>query len=136
MDAHREATLARQVSEMARTLGYETTMEPSRTFREKLRRVGRGTSQRMPNCRPDLILEKSGKSVIVEIKAGPVLLGGVIQTKKCAESFDAPAILCVPDESFRRIPGSVRDFARQSRVGLCPISRFGSALEDAIRLMR
>ena len=135
MDTHRGATLARQVSDVARSLGYEPTMEPSRTIREKLWQVGRGTSQRMANCRPDLILEKAGKSVIVEIKAGPVLLGGVIQTKKCGESFDAPAILCVPDESFQRIPGSVKDFARQSKVGLCPISRFRSALEDAMRQM-
>lgn len=136
MEAHRGATLARQVSEVARSLGYETTMEPSRTLRERLWGVGRGTSQRMSNCRPDLILEKAGKSVIVEIKAGPVLLGGVIQMKKCGESFDAPAILCVPDESFHRIPGSVRDFAKQSKVGLCPISRFGYALEDAMRQVR
>lgn len=136
MDAHRETTLAKQVSEVARTLGFKTTLEPSQTLREKLWRVGRSTPQRMDNCRPDLILEKSGKSVIVEIKAGPVLLGGVIQTKKCAESFDSPAILCVPDESFHRIPGSVRDFARESKVGLCSISGFRHALNNAMQLMR
>ena len=133
MEAHRGATLTRQVSEIARKLGYETTLEPPQTMRGRLRRVRRGASQRENDYRPDLLVEKPGKSVIVEIKAGPVLLGGVIQTKKYSESFEAPAILCVPDESFHRIPGSVIEFAEQSKVRLCPISEFRDTLEDAMR---
>ena len=133
MEDHRGSTLTRQVSQMARNLGYETTMEPSRTIRGKLRRVRRGASQRENECQPDLLVEKLGKSVIVEIKAGPVLLGGVIQTKKCSDHFEVPAILCVPDESFGRIPRSVKDFAKQTKVHLCPISGFNDALKDAMR---
>lgn len=133
MVSHQGTDLVHRVSEVAKNLGYDTIMEPSASSRRSFWKIRRGAAHGIANCRPDILIEGGDKSVVVEVKAGPVLLGGVIQARKCSERFNTPAILCVPDESFNRIPGSVKDFAKQSNVRLCSFSGFGSALETLMR---
>ena len=69
------------------------------------------------------------KVVLVEAKSYPVLLGSVIQTKHYADYFGAPAILCVPDDAFQKIPASVREWADANDIVLSPIGEIGNKLK-------
>ena len=121
-----------QVAEVVRELGYKTTIEPSRIPNLKFWPDGLISLVRGPKYRPDILVESGDEFVIVEVKARTVLLGSVIRAREYGDYFGTPVILCVPDDAFLKIPGSVRDFAQRATVRLCPLSEIGDALKELL----
>lgn len=83
--------------------------------------------------RPDMVVGHGGKVALVEAKAYPVLLGSVIQARHYADYFEAPAIICVPDDAFQKIPNSVREWAEANSIVLSPIGEIGDNLNKLLR---
>ena len=121
-----------QVADAVREMGYKATTEPSRMPNLKFWPNGLMSWVRGPKYRPDIIVEDGNQLVIIETKARTVLLGSVIRARELGDYFGAPVILCVPDDSFSKIPGSVRDFADRANVRLCPLSQVGDALKELL----
>ena len=76
-----------------------------------------------------MLVENGEKAVLVEAKAHPVLLGSVIQMRHYADYFEAPAIICVPDDAYLKIPLSVREWAEASGITLAPIGEISTKLK-------
>lgn len=87
---------------------------------------------RAPEPMPDFLVSRGEKSAAVEVKAYTPLLGAVSQTREYADHFSSQAVLCVPDDSFERIPGSVHDYADHLKVHLCRVSDIGETLKDLL----
>ena len=131
MDQTTGAEFERRVLETIEQLNYDVSIEP-------LERAQHGTLQnrisswlmkpRHSMPRPDIMVEHGDKVVLVEVKAYPVLLGPVIQARHYADYFEAPAIICVPDEAFQQIPDSVREWAGANGVVLSPFGEIGDNL--------
>lgn len=121
-----------RVADAARRAGYRVTLEPSRIPNQRSWADGLVSLIRGPKFRPDILVEDDRSFVLVEVKSDPVLLGGVIRAKEYGDYFDASVVLCVPDESYDRIPGSVREFAVRANVRLCPLSEVGDALKELL----
>ena len=81
---------------------------------------------------PDFLVNHGQKSAAVEVKATTPLLGAVSQTREYADHFASEALLCVSDDSFERIPGSVREYADRLKVRLCRVSNIGETLKDLL----
>ena len=124
-----EISFIPQVAEVISQLGYKLTLEPSRIPNRRLWRDDPVSLVRGLRYRPDILVEHGGKFVIVEVKTRPVLLGGVIQARQYADYFGATVIICVPDDVFSEIPGSVRAFANDQGIRLCPLAEIGEALK-------
>ena len=72
------------------------------------------------------------KVVLVEIKAYPILLGPVIQARHYADYFEAPVIICVPDDAFEEIPESVRDWAEANDIVVSAIKDIADKLRQLL----
>ena len=123
-----------QVADSIRELGYAVTLEPSRIPKRSLWQDAPASLFRGLRYRPDLLVECDDKFLIVEVKTRPVLLGGVMQAREYSEYFNAPVILCVPDDVFHEIPGSVMGFASDSSIGICGISQIGDSIKKQFGL--
>ena len=77
---------------------------------------------------PDMLVTRGTKTALVEVKAYPILLGSVIQARHYSDYFDAPAIICVPDDAFQKIPVSVREWAEANSIVLSSIGELGDNL--------
>ena len=120
------------VAEGLRELGYKATQEPTRipnrsAWRDNLSTLVGGT-----RYRPDILVENGDKFALVETKTKPVLTGSVIQAQRYAEHFDAKVVLCVPDDVFPQTPKSVKNFAQDNGIRLCPQSEVGTALREIL----
>lgn len=82
--------------------------------------------------RPDMLVARGEKVVLVEAKPYPILLGSVIQAKHYADYFDAPVIICVPDDAFQKIPDSVGEWAAENDIVLSPIKEIGDKLKTLL----
>ena len=78
---------------------------------------------------PDILVSHGKKYAVVEAKPYPVLLGPIIQARHYADYFEAPAIVCVPDDAFPEIPESVGELAELNDIVLCPIGEIGDRLK-------
>ena len=121
-----------RVSAIIHGLGYEAVQEPSRLYHRGFWRASLDSLARRNVPRPDILISNAGKSVVLEIKTGNVLLGGVMQVVSSADAFDAAGVLCVPDDDFRDIPGSVRRYAKHSDVSICSLSGLGDVLTSLL----
>ena len=121
-----------QVEENIRELGYKLTREPSRVPDRRLWQNDPASLIRGLKYRPDILVEHGKKFAIVEVKTRPVLLGGVIQARQYADYFGAAVIICVPDDVFPEIPGSVKKFAEEQDIRLCQLDKVGNALKDLL----
>ena len=99
-----------------------------------LKPVRRFFWRRMPERQavPDFLVNHGQKSAAVEVKAITPLLGAVSQTREYADHFASEAVLCVSDDSFERIPGSVREYADRLKVRLCRVSEIGETLKELL----
>lgn len=118
-----------QVADAIRELGYAVTREPSRIPKRSLWQDAPASLFRGLKYRPDLLVECDDEFLVVEVKTRPVLLGGVIQAREYSKYFNAPVILCVPDDVFREIPDSVMSFASDSAIDICGISEIGGSIK-------
>ena len=82
---------------------------------------------------PDMAVAEGDRIILVEAKAYPILLGPVIQAGHYAEYYDAPMIICVPDEVFPQIPESVREWAEDSGIAISPIGEIGDRLKALLK---
>ena len=121
-----------RVVQAIRARGYKLSREPSRIPNRRSWRDNPASLVRGLRYRPDILVERGGKFAIVEIKTRPVLLGGVIQARQYANYFGAAVIICVPDDVFPQIPRSVRAFAKDRRIRLCPLAEIGHVLRDLL----
>ena len=121
-----------QVEDIIRESGYKLTREPSRVPSRRLWQDDPASLVRGLRFRPDILVEHGKKIAIVEVKTRPVLLGGVIQARQYADYFGAAVILCVPDDVFPEIPKSVKTFAEEQAIRLCPLADVGNTLKDLL----
>lgn len=127
-----ELSFIARVTEAIRALGYNLTREPTRIPNRGFWRDDPASLVRGLRYRPDILVEREGSFVIVEIKTRPVLLGGIMQASRYAKYFGAAVIVCMPDDVFRKVPGSVRAFAADRRIRLCPLAEIGKALRELL----
>ena len=132
MTQNLEINFITRVTEAIRALGYNVTREPSRIPNRGFWRDDPASLVRGLRYRPDILVERGESFVIVEVKTRPVLLGGVMQASQYADYFGAAVIVCMPDDVFREIPGSVRAFAADRRIRLCPLAEIGETLRDLL----
>ena len=121
-----------RVAEAIKQLDYKVTTEPLQrrgrtTWQDRISSWLLKPSHSLPG--PDMLVVHGGKVALVEAKAYPVLLGSVIQARHYADYFEAPAIICVPDDAFQKIPDSVREWAEANEIVLSPIRELGDKLE-------
>ena len=128
----REMEFILRVAEAIRALGYNLTQDPSRLPNRSFWRDDPASLVRGLKYRPDILVERSNKFVIVEVKTHPVLLGGVMQARQYADYFGVAVIVCVPDDMFPEIPRSVQGLANDRHIRLCPLARIGDALRDVL----
>ncbi len=127
MTAMSQAEVVERAIEAAELHGFRAEApRPKRTRRLFWQR----TPEREPT--PDFLVSHGEKSAAVEVKAYTPLLGAVSQTREYADHFSSQAVLCVPDDSFEQIPGSVREYADRVNVRLCSVSKIGETLKDLL----
>ena len=125
----------RQVVDAIKQLDYKVTLEPEGRPDQTtwLDRISAWWSK--PSSSPfvpDMMVAHGNKLAVVEAKAYPVLLGPVIQARHYADYFEAPAIICVPDDAFPKIPKSVCEWAELNEVVLTPIAEIGDTLRTLL----
>ena len=122
----------RQVADAITRLDYKVIVQPSSKpgHTTWLDRISSWLpkSYRFPYT-PDMLVAHGKKYAVVEAKPYPILLGPIIQAKHYADYFEAPAVVCVPDEAFPEIPESVGEWAELNNIALCPIGEIGDTLE-------
>ena len=123
-----------QVADAIEELGYAVTREPSRIPNRSLWQDAPASLFRGLRYRPDLLVERDDKFLIVEVKTRPILLGGVMQAREYSKYFDAPVILCVPDDVLSETPNSVMSFASDNAISICGISDIGDSIENRLVL--
>ena len=124
-----------QVEEAIRGLNYKVTTDPIRPpgtsawqeWQDKFLSL-LGTRPSMPGM-PSMAVMQDGKVVLVEPKSYPILLGPIIQAHHYSEYYQAPVIICVPDDAFPQIPDSVREWAEGNDIELTPIGLIGVTLQ-------
>lgn len=136
MSQYAEIEFERRVAETIEQLDYKVTTEPMqrsghRTWQDRISSWFMAPSHSLPG--PDMSVADGEKVALVEAKAYPILLGPVIQARRYADYFEAPVIICVPDDAFQQIPYSVRDWAEANAVIVSPIGEIGASLKKALR---
>ena len=123
--------VADQVVKVASGLGpgYEATTEPdSPPFRIFGWFRGR-------EFKPDVIVKRHNKSVIVVARSSPAIMYDVFLTNEARQKFDGKdirALICVADSAFPRVRKSSKDYAKDLNVQLCPLSEVGDALKELL----
>lgn len=123
-----EADVVTRAMEAADQLGYSAL---KKHFINPKRHVF-GFGKREPMRVADVLVQHGEKSAVIEVKTNTPLLGAVSQTLAYGNHFNAQPILCVPDVSFEKIPGSVREYADRVSVRLCPVSEIEETLKDLL----
>ena len=124
------------MAEAIKGLNFDVTTNPPhrlepRTWGDRISSWLKEPTHSLP--RPDLLVEHDGKVALVEVKAYPVLLGSVIQARHYADYYGAPIMICVPDDAFDQIPGSVRESAETNAVILSPIRELDDNLKSLLQ---
>ena len=125
------ASVTEQVADIARKLGYQVTVNPTRVPHWKPWRDGVTSLFRSEKFKPELLVEHQGKFAVVVIRAR-VILFGIIETRRMADQAKAGAILCLPDEGFAQVRKSGLEAAEEIDVRLCPLSEVEAALREML----
>ena len=126
-----EKLVTDQVSQAVRNLGYKTTSEA-----ESSRSSSRAFHWlRDRGFRPDIFVEGPRRGVIVETKIRPVMMYDVFQMyeARTRSGEDMGALICVPDSEFGRITESVKSYAEELGVYLCPVSEVSDAMSKLLK---
>ena len=121
-----------RVAETIKRLNYRVTTDPLQSSEHSTwqDRISSWLTKPPPDLHgPDMLVANGEKVVLVEAKAFPVLLGSVIQVRHYADYFGAPAVICVPDDAYQKIPRSVQEWAEASGITLSPIGEIGDRLK-------
>lgn len=124
-------SVTEQVADIARELGYQVSVRPTRVPHWKPWRDGVTSLFRGEKFNPELLVEHRGKFAVVVIRAR-VLFHAIIQTRRMADQARAEALLCLPDKGFAEVPGSGWEVAEKINVRLCPLSAVGETLREML----
>ena len=127
-----ETQMTARILEVARELGFRATREPAVSYERSLKRRLLGRRLRHTTMRPDLLIEHEGRLVVVEVKRGQVLPGGVEQVLDYAGALDAKGLICVPDAVIPNIARSVVRYANSTDIRICSISEVEDVLRDLL----
>ena len=122
----------RQVADAIKQLDYKVTIEPwerpdHRTWLDRV--YSWLPKPKGSPYTPDILVTHGNKYAVVEAKGYPILVAPVIQARHYADYFEAPAIICVPDDAFPEIPESVGELAELNDIVLCPFGEIGDRLK-------
>ena len=127
-----EALFISKLADLLRGLGYDATEKPDRMpNRSAWKDTWDALLGEKPR-RPDILVERDGKFIVVEAKARRVLTASVVLARQRADSFGTDVVLCVPDEFLPEIPLSVKVFAENNDVALCSESEIGRTLRKVL----
>ena len=131
-----EAKFAHRVADAIKQLDYKVTVEPwpqpqHPTWIDRISSWLPKPS-RSPLV-PDMLVAYGKKKALVEAKPYPVLLAPIVQARHYSDYFGAPAIICVPDDAFPKIPESVCEWADLNNVVLAPFGKIGDELGMLLR---
>ena len=121
-----EKSMVNQVAEIAMSNGFKAKIEPERSL---FQLFGWFSDRRF---NPNMTVRNGDRVVAVVVMLHTVLLYDVYLTSQTAGKNDIGTILCIPDDSFRHVPGSVHEYAGQMDVRLCPLSQVGDALKELL----
>ena len=125
--ATRERTQVQALTEIL-LAGYQVRYIPSCTH-------GKGLLHRLFACRthefrPDIRVEKDGRSVAVNIKA-VVLMWAVNEAIQNKKYVTLGSIICIPTDSEQEIPGSVLEYAAQNDIQICKVDKLNQTISGA-----
>ena len=127
-----EIEMTTKIFEVAQELGFDATRTPAISNNRGLKQWLSGGRQRTRTMRPDLVVEHEGRVVVVEVKRGQVLPGGVEQVLDYVDALDAVGVLCVPDAVFPNIAQSVAQYADSAHIRICSFSEIGEVLRNLL----
>ena len=78
----------------------------------------KGFSQRF-RWKPDFIIEKAGKHVVIEVKSHTAMMSDVSMVGQVKAAELVGTLLCMPPDALKLTPASVRSYAKQLDVQLC-----------------
>lgn len=81
---------------------------------------------------PDFLVHGPNNTVMVEAKSRPPMIYDVFRLKQARGGGSAVGLICVPDSQFMRINASVKEFAEEENVLLCPLSQVGDVLKELL----
>ncbi len=127
-----------KVAEAIKQLDYNVVTEPTGALEtskwdEWQERLLPFLTQR-PNLMgmPSLLVRHGEKVAVVEPKRYAMHLGSIIQARHYADYFDAPVVICVPDDAFHKVPDTVREWADKNSIVLSPFGEIGDALKELL----
>ena len=128
----REKEFLPEVLRILTRAGHRVWVEPGgvpyrRSWRDDPASLVRGSK-----FRPDLVVEKDDKFVIVEVKSRLILLGDVMRAREYADYFDTPVVICVPDAAFAHIPSSVIAFSSDRNIRVSALREIETTVEDLL----
>ena len=121
-----EKMIAERVRDVAQHLGYEATIGAEAQSSGFL---GWFRDQKFV---PDILLRRGGRTAIVEVKARPVVTYDIFQMKRMRGDSDLAALICVPDPEYHRTAPSVRLYAEEVDVSICPFSKVDVELRELL----
>ena len=124
------------VAEAIKQMDYSVVTDPTGTldsnkWTEWQERLLPFLTQR-PNMvgMPSLFVRHGEKVAVVEPKRYAMHLGPIIQARHYADYFDAPVVICVPDDAFGQVPDTVKEWADNNSIVLSPLGSIGDALRE------
>lgn len=123
-----EESVAEQVRGIVDAFGKTGTVhpEPERSSFDPFRWV------RNRQFQPDFLVHGPNNTVMVEAKSRPPMIYDIFRLKQARGGGSAVGLICVPDSQFMRINASVKEFAEEENVLLCPISEIGDTLKELL----
>lgn len=86
---------------------------------------------RLFHGKPDLVVEQAGKQIIIEVKSRPAMMSDVSATGQLRQKGQVGTLLCMPVDSLKQTPQSVRSYADQLGVHLCSTDE----VEDVLKAL-
>jgi hypothetical protein len=106
-------------------LGYNLKRQGFKVVAQK------GFSQRF-HWKPDFIIERSGKHVVLEVKSRPAMMSDISVVGQIKHAGLVGTLLCMPPDALERIPGSVQSYAQQLKVRLCSTNDIEDVLNELL----
>lgn len=85
--------------------------------------------------RPAFFVKRDGKSFMLDVKPFTILLHPVVQAFHFSTYYRMPIIVCMPDEKYVQVPGSVRQFAIDNNVLLTDLSGLPELTEGMLNFL-
>ena len=121
-----------RVKQEVSSLGYRVISDPTRIPGGKSWLQSLAPFINEHQIQPDFLVENDGDFVVVEAKVRPLLLGAISQAMQYSRRARVTVVICVPNEVYDHTPGSVKHYAQDTRVYLCPLRQLRDVLQQLI----